>query len=120
MECSQQDAMPGSQRKSQSFLSSHKVCVTGRLASMTHAELAGLVQSAGGTYLPGPRRTGFMLVVGACHGGKRDCPTRSFRRASRLKVCGYPVHFLSEDEFLEKLEIKAPAAALRGRFTIGD
>lgn len=104
----------------QTFLNSRKVCVTGQLASMTHAELAEVVESAGGTFLPSPRRTGFVLVVGNCGGGMRDCPTRIFRRARRLRVCGYHVDILSEDEFLRQLGFSKPATALRGEFTIGD
>jgi tetratricopeptide (TPR) repeat protein len=104
----------------QKSLKSRKVCVTGQLATMTHAEVARLVESAGGTFLPGPRRIGFDLVVGSSHDRQRDCCTRSFRRARRLSACGYRVNFLSEEEFLEQLGIGTPAAALRGEFTIGD
>ena len=72
----------------QNFLKSRKVCVTGQLATMTHAELAALVESAGGTFLPGPRRTGFVLVVGSSGDVDKGCPTRSLRRANRLRTCG--------------------------------
>jgi tetratricopeptide (TPR) repeat protein len=104
----------------QKTLTSRKFCVTGQLATMTHAELATLVESSGGTFLPGPRRTSFVLVVGSSGAGPKECPTRSLRRARRLRTCGFPVQFLSEEEFLEQLGINVPAAALRGQFTIGD
>lgn len=105
----------------QKTLTSRKVCVTGQLATMTHAELATLVESSGGTFLPGPRRTSFVLVVGSTGTGPKECPTRSLRRARRLRTCGFPVQFLSEEEFLEQLGINVPpAAVLRGQFTLGD
>src|SRR6185503_12676969 len=97
----------------QTLPASRKVCVTGQLATMTHAELASLVESSGGTFLPGPRRTGFLIVVG---GGKdsasKVCLTRSFRRAHRLRTCGYPVQILTEDEFLQQTGIPLPARRL--------
>ena len=38
------------------YLKDQKVCVTGRLVSLTHAELAELVRSCGGTFIRTPKR----------------------------------------------------------------
>ena len=104
------------------LLAGRKVCVTGRLVSMTHADLASVVKTCGGTFLQNPRRCGFILVVGD-NGWPSDgggAINAVFDRARQLKAYGYPIEFISEDEFLERLGFTQYAEAIRGRHTLGD
>ena len=104
------------------YLKGRKVCVTGRLVSMTHADLASVVRSCGGTFLQNPRRCGFTLVVGD-HGWPSDTGgsiNSIFDRTRQLKAYGYPIEFISEDEFLERLGFRQYADAIRGRHTLSD
>jgi len=108
--------------RTNAFLLRRNVCVTGHLASMTHAELADLVVSCGGAFLPFPRRAQFILVIGDCGWPtERDgSPTRVFQRAQELCAEGYAVEFLLEEDFLEELGLIASAAAIYRHYTIGD
>lgn len=108
------------------YLRGRKVCATGRLVSMTHAELAKLVQTCGGTYLRTPRRGSLTLVVGdrGCltedDGSPGNVNGRIFDRARRLRAYGYPIEFLPEEDFLERLGLNQSASAIRGQHTISD
>ncbi|MGE0756676.1 MAG: tetratricopeptide repeat protein [Pirellulaceae bacterium] len=104
------------------WLRDRKVCATGRLVSWTHVELAKLVRAWGGTYVRTPTRGSLVLVVGD-HGwpAEEDGSTsRTFARALRWKAFGYPIEFLTEDEFLERLGLTQSAAAIRGSHTLSD
>jgi len=110
------------------FLKERRVCVAGRLASMTHAELAQLVTACGGEFLHNPRRTGFLLVLGDPATRSKqprspgDSPSfgHTVTRARRLKACGYPVEFRSEEDFLDCLGLANSANAIRGPHTLSD
>lgn len=104
------------------FLFDKRVCVTGRFVSMTHEELAALVRAGGGQFRRNPPRGAAMLVVGeegwpAQHDGS---PTATFERARRLRAYGYPIEFLSESEFFEKVGLVKRTEAIRGPLTIAD
>lgn len=104
------------------YVKDRKVCATGHLVSMTHDELAKLVQHCGGTYVRFPTRSSVILVVG--DGGwpseRNGSLSRVFERARKLKAYGYPIDFKTEDEFLERLGLHQTAGAIRGRHTLGD
>lgn len=101
-------------------LNGRKVCATGQLASMTHLQLAELVESCGGRFLRSPTRSAFWLIIGD-NGwpAERDgSPTQVFERARKLRAYGYDIEFLAEDEFLQRLGLSEPARAIRGQHTI--
>jgi tetratricopeptide (TPR) repeat protein len=104
------------------YLKDRKVCVTGRLFSLTHAELAALVEGCGGTFLSQPLRCGFLLVVGDDGWPADDdaSPTRIFTMARKLKAAGYAIEFITEEEFLTRVGLAEPAGVLRGLHTISD
>jgi len=99
-----------------------RVCVTGRLAAMTHAEFADLVSAFGGTFLKNPVKGSFLLVIGADGWpAQRDgSPSTILRRARKLANYGYPVTFLNEEEFFDSIHLAASANSLRARHTISD
>lgn len=104
------------------YVHQRKVCVTGRLVTLTHAQLGELVESCGGTFIRFPTRSSIIVVLGdgglpAEHDGS---PSRVFRRARQLKACGYRIDFVSEDEFLDQLGLADSAGAIRGLHTIAD
>lgn len=102
------------------FLRNRKVCVTGRLVCLTHAELQTLVESAGGRFLPNPARTGFLMVVGGWPSQRNGQCSAAFERARKLKAYGYAIEFISEDAFLEAIGLKESAERIRGPHTISD
>ncbi|HEV3004969.1 MAG TPA: tetratricopeptide repeat protein [Pirellulales bacterium] len=103
-------------------LRGQRVCVTGRLAAMTQRELAALVRSCGGRFQHHPLRGGFLLVIGADGWpAKRDgSPSAKFEQARKLRAYGYPVEFLAEEDFFQRIGLTAPSAALGARHTISD
>ena len=104
------------------YVTDRKICATGRLISMTHAELAKVVCACGGNYLRFPVRGSLELVVGV-HGWPSENDgslSRVFDRARRLKALGYAIEFTSEEEFLDRLGLSQSASAIRGRHTVGD
>jgi tetratricopeptide (TPR) repeat protein len=104
------------------YLQDRKVCVTGRLVSMTHAEFARLVQSCGGTFVRRPTRSSVILVVGddGWPAERDGSPSHVLVRARRLRALGYPIELVSEDDFLERLGLSQPADAIRGHHTVAD
>jgi tetratricopeptide (TPR) repeat protein len=104
------------------FVRGRKVSVTGRMISMTHAELAELVTACGGSFLRYPRRCSFLLVIGQDGWPSEDdgSPSRVLARARRLRALGYAIEFLAEAEFLDRLGLSDPAGAIRGLLTVSD
>ena len=108
------------------ILKDRRVCVAGRLASMTHAELGQLVTACGGEFLHHPRRTGFLLVMGdaarrrSVEDGHTPSLGQTLTRARRLRAYGYPVEFISEEDFLDRLGLGNSANAIRGPHTLSD
>jgi tetratricopeptide (TPR) repeat protein len=103
-------------------LEGKRVCVTGRLAAMTHTEFAALVSSCGGRFQRHTLRGGFILVIGADGWpAKRDgSPSSMFEQARKLRAYGYPVELLAEEEFFERIDMTAPFESLGARHTISD
>ena len=105
------------------YLRGRKVCATGRLFTLTHAELSKLVVACGGEFIQTPTRSGFILIVG--EGGwpsdRQDgSVNQTFDKARRLKAYGYNITIIAEDEFLEELGLQSSAGSIRGPHTIGD
>jgi tetratricopeptide (TPR) repeat protein len=103
-------------------LRGQRVCVTGRLAAMSHQDLAALVRACGGHFQHHPLKGGFLLVIGADGWpAKGDgSPSLIFERARKLRAYGYPVEFLAEEEFFERIGFGARSAALGARQSIAD
>lgn len=103
-------------------LCERKVCVTGHLICLTHGELEELVQSQGGTFLRWPRKCGFTLVIGDDGWPSQEdgSPSQIFERARKLRALGYPIEFVSEDDFLNSIGLSQPVEAIRARHTISD
>src|SRR5687768_2725124 len=104
------------------YLRQRKVCVTGRLFSMTHAELAELTQALGGTFLRYPTRSSFLLLIGddGWPAENDGSPSQILDRAQKLRAYGYRIDFVTEEEFLEEVGLTEPAGAIRGQHTISD
>ena len=104
------------------YLKGRRFCATGRLVTMTHANLADLVQSCGGTYVKHPPRGSIVIVIGG--GGwpteSNGAPSRLIQRAQALKAYGYTVEFTPEDDFLANLGLNDSANAIRGQHTLTD
>jgi len=104
------------------LIKGRRVCVTGRLVSMTHSDFAAFVQSCDGEFLPNPKRVGYLLVIGS-DGWPADqdgAPTTILRRSRQLQARGYPIEFISEEDFLDKVGLSESAGAIRGHHTITD
>lgn len=104
------------------FLRGRKVCVTGRLLSMTRAELERLIVERGGTLQSLPTRGTKFLVIGedgwpSEHDG---APTKAFDQARRLRAYKYPIEFLTEQAFFERLGIAEQVSPIRGRHTVAE
>ena len=99
-----------------------RVCVTGRALAMTHAEIGELVQACGGQFIRTLPRGAAMLVVGdnGWPAGEDGSPTATFRRARELRARGYPIEFLTESEFFERVGLVERDAELRGQLTMAD
>lgn len=104
------------------YVRDRKVCATGRLVSMTHAELAKTVTACGGTYIRFPSRSSIIMVVGdsGWPSEKDGSLGRVFERARKLKAYGYAIDFTPEDEFLDRLGLNQSAGAIRGQHTLSD
>jgi len=77
------------------------VAFTGRLASMTHAEAAGLVREHGGEVVASPTDSTTYLVVGQDGQPlRRDGqPSESLERAHRLEAGGASIEIIAEQQF---------------------
>lgn len=104
------------------YVKDRKVCATGRLVSLTHDQLARLVEACGGTFIRYPTRSSIVLVIGDDGWPSEDdgSPSRVFKRARELRALGYPIDFVSEDDFLQRIGLTQNAEAIRGLHTIGD
>jgi tetratricopeptide (TPR) repeat protein len=104
------------------YVHQRKVCVTGRLVTLTHAQLGELVEACGGTFIRFPTRSSIIVVLGdgGLPAAGDGTPSRVFSRARQLKARGYRIDFVSEDEFLEQIGLAASAREVRGLHTIAD
>ena len=103
-------------------LAGKRVAVTGRFVSMTHTQIGDLVSSCGGQFIRSLPRGSAMLVVGddGWPAGRDGTPTAIFRRARQLRALGYPIEFLTETQFLERVGLVDRNAELRGQLTAAD
>ncbi|MEX0710885.1 MAG: tetratricopeptide repeat protein [Pirellulales bacterium] len=102
------------------FLAEKKVAVTGRFASMTHAELAQLVAAYGGQFLTCPNRTTALFVLGQ-EGWPLDRdgrPTQNLEKARKLRALGYPIELVSEEDFLERIGLMDRQADVHRQYTV--
>lgn len=103
-------------------LKGQRVCVTGTLAAMSHSEFGALVAECGGRFLQQPVKRQSLLVIGAdgwpAH--RDGSASAVFKRAQKLKDGGYPLEFLSEEEFFRRIGLADREESLRGRFTISE
>lgn len=102
------------------WLAGKTVAATGRLASMTHAELAELVAEQGGGFIALPNRRTSLLVIGQegwplQEDGRQ---TVCFRRARRLRAAGYPLELVNEEDFLGRLGLSDRQAMVHRRCTV--
>ncbi len=103
-------------------LKGQRVCVTGTLAAMSHSEFGTLVAECGGRFRQHPVKRQCLLVIGA-NGwpAHRDGSASTvFKRARNLKDSGFPIEFLSEEEFFRRIGLVDREESLRGRFTISE
>jgi tetratricopeptide (TPR) repeat protein len=96
------------------------VAITGRLASMTHVEMAELISACGGEYAAAPNRSTAVLVIGQdgwpLHEDGR--PTQNLEKARRLRAEGCPIELLTEGDFLDRLGLAEQQAAIHRRYTV--
>lgn len=100
-------------------LAGSTVAVTGRLASMTHADFEALVGDSGGRFASKPNRATSLLVIGQ-EGWPLECDgrqTESLLRARRIRAAGYPLRLLTEEEFFRHLGLGDQQDAVRRRCT---
>ena len=104
------------------YLKNRKVCVTGRLLTLTHRELEAFIHAHGGQFLAQPIRSGFTLIVGDTGWPtiNDDPVTKIFRDARKLQTTGYPIEFLTEEQFLDRLGLHDSAAGIRGPHSLAD
>jgi tetratricopeptide (TPR) repeat protein len=89
-------------------LKGQKVACAGRLASLTRAEIAGLVVAAGGEWFPFVRPQTSMLVVGQAGLplGQDGRLARDLQKARRLQETN-PITILTEADFLARLGLNS-------------
>jgi tetratricopeptide (TPR) repeat protein len=101
-------------------LAGQRVAITGRLASMTHVEMAELISACGGEYAAVPNRSTTLLVVGQdgwpLHEDGR--PTQNLEKARRLRAGGGPIEMVTEGDFLDRLGLAEQQAAIHRRYTV--
>ena len=104
------------------FILGHRICVTGRLVSMTHAEFAELVTQCGGVFVRKPTRKKMTLVIGeqGWPADRNGSPTRVFARAQELCDDGCDIDFLQEDDFFNRLGMTETTVASRRHHTMID
>jgi tetratricopeptide (TPR) repeat protein len=101
------------------WLRGKQVAFTGRLATMTRREAAGLVASFGGEYSPSVQRQTAFLVVGqeGLPLTKRGGLTNKLRKARLLQANGNPV-ILPEQEFFARLGLDARSGEVRRLYSM--
>jgi tetratricopeptide (TPR) repeat protein len=107
-------------RMANDWLRGKRVAVTGRLLSMTHACFAELIADHGGEFVPLPNRRTSLLVIGLDGwplepNGRQ---TISLERARKFRAYGYPLEFVSEEEFYDRLDLAEPRSVLHRRCTL--
>ncbi|MFN0059647.1 MAG: tetratricopeptide repeat protein [Planctomycetota bacterium] len=98
-------------------LAQKTVAITGRLASMTHEAAAEIVVSRGGRTVRLPTWDTDYLVVGADSWQLTDDGevSESLLRARQLKERGARLSIVSEEEFLEQLQVTGRGASAEAR-----
>lgn len=98
-----------------------RVALTGRFSSLTHEEMAQLLSDLGGRLDRFPTRYTTILVVG---GGQlpldeRARPTRAFEKARKLKVAGYPIEIITEQDFWVRFCLETTDDHVKRLYTVG-
>jgi tetratricopeptide (TPR) repeat protein len=96
-----------------------EIAIAGRLASLSRAEAIAHIRRAGGRCVraPGPATT--LLIVGQAQWplARNGTPSRSLRRAGRLREGGQSIRIVSELDFLESLGLKRQLEDLNRLYT---
>lgn len=102
-------------------LAGRKVCVVGKLLSMSRAEFAQLVAEHGGQWLPRPVRSDMVVVIGDDAWPTRPdgSPPRALAYAEGLRERGFAVEVMQESALLEQLGWTSEPTA-RSLFTVAD
>lgn len=101
-------------------LAGRQICLTGRFASMTQAQMAELIRGQGGQTVAAPNRSTAWLVIGQdgfplLPDGQ---PTQAVQRGRKLQAAGQTIEFLTEAELLERLGIAEAQASIHRRYTV--
>jgi tetratricopeptide (TPR) repeat protein len=104
------------------LLSGKHVAFTGRLASMTRAEAAELVQAHGGHFVAMVNRRTSFLVIGQDGWAlqKDGRLTNKLRTARSLQQAGYGIKVVSEEELLTQLGSRTPTEGVRRLYSIAE
>lgn len=102
-------------------LNNKRVALTGRFASVTHDELASLVEELGGRVDKFPGRHTSLLVVGAerLPLDDRALPTRALRRCQELQAAGYAIELITEHDFWDRCSLDPRQESVKRLYTIG-
>lgn len=97
-------------------LTNQTVAVSGRLDSMTHADLASLVARHGGRLVRNVSVDTDYLVIG---GSSSDRETTKSRAAAELSEAGAAIQIVSEPDFLARLR-SDDSGTIRGRHSLDE
>jgi hypothetical protein len=103
------------------LLQGKQVAFSGRLASMTRAEAAGLVRCYGGTCVSSVnRRTSFLIVGADSRQPANDGGlTQNRQRAQALQRAGYSITILPEQEWLTHLGLEPGGDGIHRLYSAG-
>ena len=103
-------------------LSGRQVAITGRLASMSRAAIAGLIERAGGRFCPSVTRQTAILVVGREGWPLRSDGqlTRKLQRARELRQQSRFPEIIPEEAFLRQLQLPQEADDVCQSSTVGE
>ncbi|MBI3469558.1 MAG: tetratricopeptide repeat protein [Planctomycetes bacterium] len=96
-----------------------KVALTGRFASMSHADAAELIRSCGGQCVPEVTRSTRLLIIGQDGWPLRadGQPTRNLVKARQLRAIGYAIASWTEEEFLQQVCGGESHSSVHNRYT---
>jgi len=102
------------------LLQGQEVAFTGRLASLTRKEAAGLVTDLGGVFVSSPGRRTTLLVMGQEGWPLREDGrlTRKLERARALQDSGQSISIIPEEEFLERISLSERRENIHRLYTI--
>ena len=114
------DPEPQPRESATGILSSKRIALTGRFASMSQKEFAQLVESLGGETVGVPGRHTHRLVVGSAGPplAADGQPTQALQKGRQLKADGYEIEIVQEDAFLDELDLVENDDNVRQRYTL--